>query len=92
VRLRPVPELGHCLAYTPARPALHRLNPTAWLLAELSDGRPLAAIAGEYAEAMAEIGGETGLPEVEAGLADLIELGIVGKVATPAKEGSQDAA
>ncbi|MBR0681714.1 hypothetical protein GXW74_14565 [Roseomonas eburnea] len=91
VRLRPVPELGHCLAYTPARPALHRLNPSAWLLAELADGRPLAAIAADFGEAMAEIGGEAKLSDVEAALVGLIELGIVGKLATPATEGSQNA-
>lgn len=35
LRLRPVPELGTCLAFTPTPPRLHTLNPTAWLLAEL---------------------------------------------------------
>lgn len=39
VRLRPVPELCTCLAYTPAKPRLHQLNPTAWLVLELAEGR-----------------------------------------------------
>jgi hypothetical protein len=87
VRLRPVPELGHCLAYTPARPALHKLNPSAWLLAELSDGSPITAIAADYGQAMTELGGKTTLSDVEAGLAGLLELGIIGRAAAAAKEG-----
>ncbi|NMJ43703.1 PqqD family protein [Roseomonas sp. JC162] len=87
VRLRPVPELGHCLAYTPARPALHRLNPSAWLLAELADGGSFEAIATEYGHAVAELGGQADLPDVAAGLASLIDLGIVGRVDTHGKEG-----
>jgi hypothetical protein len=82
VRLRPVPEFGHCLAYTAARPALHTLNASSWLLAELADGSPVAVIASEYAEAMAEIGGEGATPEVEAGLAELMALGIIRRVPT----------
>ena len=35
LRLRPVPELGTCLAFTPSPPRLHTLNPAAWLIAEL---------------------------------------------------------
>lgn len=35
VRLRPVPELGSCLAFTRSPPRLHTLNPAAWLIAEL---------------------------------------------------------
>ena len=44
LRLRPVPELGTCIAYTPAAPRLHRLNATAWLVLELMDGRPPGAV------------------------------------------------
>lgn len=91
VRLRPVPELGHCLAYTPARPALHRLNPSAWLLAELADGSALDAIAAEFGETMAELGGGAVRAEVEAGLASLIALGIVGRVTMESRKGSDDA-
>lgn len=42
VRLRGVPELGTCLAFTPTPPKLHTLNPAAWLIAELC-ARPGAA-------------------------------------------------
>ena len=44
LRLRPVPELGACLAYTPAAPRLHQLNVTAWLILELADGRDDTAL------------------------------------------------
>jgi hypothetical protein len=58
VRLRPVPELGACLAYTPAsplaRPALHLLNASSWLIAALCDGRPAAAVAAGFRAAAAE--------------------------------------
>ena len=78
VRLRPVPEMGVCLAYTPARPALHRLNAAAWLIASLCDGRSLAAMAAAYHEALggaeAPAASKSTLRE---GVAQLLELGIV---------------
>jgi hypothetical protein len=46
--VRPVPELGTCIVYTPARPRLHKLNPTAWLALELWDGRPLQAVEADF--------------------------------------------
>ena len=49
LRLRPLPELGACLAYTPAAPRLHQLNVTAWLILELVDGRDDAALAEAFA-------------------------------------------
>lgn len=49
LRLRPVPELGACLAYTPAAPRLHQLNATAWLILELVDGRDDAALLAAFA-------------------------------------------
>jgi hypothetical protein len=49
LRLRPLPELGACLAYTPAAPRLHQLNATAWLILELVDGRDDAALAEAFA-------------------------------------------
>lgn len=88
VRLRPVPEMGVCLAYTPARPALHRLNAAAWLVASLCDGRSFAAMATAYREAMGDVGAlaasETKLRE---GIAQLLALGIVRAVPPPPKQG-----
>lgn len=89
MRLRPVPELGYCLAYTPARPALHRLNPAAWLLAELADGSDLAAIAAEYAAAMAEAGGGGDMGDAAAGLEALVALGVVARVPRGSAQGGR---
>lgn len=46
--MRPIPELGTCIVYTPALPRLHKLNPTAWLALELVDGRSAQAIEAEF--------------------------------------------
>lgn len=87
VRLRPVPEMGACLVYTRARPALHRLNVASWLIASLCDGRSAQEIARAYRNAMGEEAGR-----VEAlydGLEELVSLGIVRRVrpgAIPARE------
>lgn len=59
LRLRPVPELGTCLAYDPARARLHRLNASAWLILSLCDGRPRAEIAADFAAAIRSLPGRT---------------------------------
>jgi hypothetical protein len=86
VRLRPVPEMGVCLAYTPSHPALHRLNAASWLIASLCDGRSFPAIEAAYLEALgdadAKIVSEAAL---RAGLAQLLALGIV-RAAPPSPE------
>jgi hypothetical protein len=75
VRLRPVPELGVCLAYTPTRPALHTLNAASWLIASLCNGRSLANIAVAYRAAIGtESGSETMLHQ---GIQQLLTLGIL---------------
>src|SRR5262249_13671885 len=48
VRVRPVPEMSTCLVFTPDNPEVYTLNPTAWLILQLCDGRPKAAIADSY--------------------------------------------
>jgi hypothetical protein len=80
VRLRPVPELGVCLAYTPKHPALHRLNATSWLIASLCDGRSLTDIAERYRAAL----GGNGDVEValERGIEQLTALGIIRRSST----------
>lgn len=78
LRLRPVPEMGTCLAYDPARARLHTLNPTAWLILSLCDGRPRAAIAAEFAATLRGLPGPA--PEqgvFSRGLARLVSLGLV---------------
>lgn len=82
VRLRPVIEMGVCLAYTPTRPALHSLDPVAWLVADLCDGRSLADIAVDFAAAIADAPPRpNGTPELNETLAGLMAAGIV--VAAP---------
>jgi hypothetical protein len=75
VRLRAVPEMGACLAYTSMRPALHRLNAASWLIVSLCDGRPLGDIAEEFRSALGnEAGSEAAL---QRGLAQLVALGVI---------------
>lgn len=74
VRLRPVTEAGVCLAYTAARPALHRLNAAGWLLVSLCDGRSLAAVTEGYQAAMGGRGDAAGL---QASLAGFVACGIL---------------
>ena len=52
LRVRPVPEVGCCYVYTPARPRMHSLNMTAWLVLELCDGRSLHTLARAYQDEM----------------------------------------
>ena len=74
-RLRPVPEAGVCLAYTRDRPALHRLNATAWLLVSLCDGRSEREIIAEHrATTMDAAQPARVLREI---LGDLVGLGII---------------
>jgi hypothetical protein len=79
VRLRPVPELGTCLAYLPARRSLHRLNAPSWLLATLCDGRSLEAIEAAYADALRRAGRTPDRQAFLDGLASLMAIGVVGR-------------
>ena len=51
VRTRPLPDLGYLLVFTPERPGMHWLNPSAWLIFELCDGTSEDEILAEYAAA-----------------------------------------
>jgi hypothetical protein len=76
--------MGACLAYTPARPALHRLNAASWLIISLCDGRSGQAIASAYGAAL---DGAAGREEaLWRGLDELLALGIVRRVSAPAIE------
>jgi hypothetical protein len=88
VRLRPVPEMGVCLAYTPARPALHRLNATSWLIVSLCDGRPFEAMAAQYRAALGDAAGSPA--SLLKGLERLLELGIVRRNSGSSAAGSED--
>lgn len=78
MRLRPVPEMGVCLAYCRSPPQLHRLNPASWRILRLCDGREpeaiVAALAGSGAAAEECHRLEA---KVRAALAELWRLGIV---------------
>jgi hypothetical protein len=49
LRIRPVFEWDGCLVFDPARRRLIELNLTSWLMLELCDGRPYAALREEFA-------------------------------------------
>ncbi len=80
VRLRPVPEMGTCLAYDPSRARLHTLNATSWLLLSLCDGRTRSAIAAEFNDALRSLPGPA--PEQGAFSRGLEQLAALGLVAT----------
>lgn len=81
VVLRAVPEWGVAYAYTPARPAFLELNATAWAIATLCDGAPVAAIEEAFAELVRGIAGANRARDVLArGLADLLARGIVQRI------------
>jgi len=78
LRLRPVPELGVCLAYTPTAPRLHQLNATAWLILELADGRDDAALTEAFAARTAPaLSVPAARRTVEEGLAGLRACGLL---------------
>ena len=52
LRVRPVPEMDACIVFTPARPNLYTLNPTAWLVLELCDGATGKALEARYYHAV----------------------------------------
>lgn len=52
VRLRPVEEWEGLMAYTPERPALHWLNPVAWMVIELCDGKSEPEVVEAFREAL----------------------------------------
>jgi hypothetical protein len=50
LKMRPLPELGYLLLFNPEHPKLHWLNPKAWLIFELCDGRAESGAYAQYAE------------------------------------------
>ncbi|HEY4251310.1 MAG TPA: hypothetical protein VGM87_08915 [Roseomonas sp.] len=78
VRLRPLPELGACLAYTPAAPRLHQLNATAWLILELAEDLGIEALANAFAARTApRLSAEAARRTLEDGLAGLLASGLL---------------
>jgi Coenzyme PQQ synthesis protein D (PqqD) len=74
---------GAIVVYTPSRPALHWLNPAAWLIVELcGEGSELDALVERYAEAVPSQRGNASSAVTEL-LTSLNAKGIVQKVNQP---------
>jgi len=81
LRMRPVPEMGICFVFTPARPKLYTLNTSAWLVLVLCDGRHGRALVDAYTEEMApHLSRDQALGEVRDAVRDLELKGIVTRV------------
>ena len=52
VRIRGIPEMEICMVFTPDDPEIYTLNPSAWLVLQLCDGRTEAGIALAYHKAV----------------------------------------
>jgi hypothetical protein len=78
IRVRPVHEMEVCLVFTPDRPRLFSLNPTAWLIFELCDGRRLEDIERAYYDIVEPlVSRNAARQEVGLALAELQQNGIV---------------
>ena len=78
VRLRPVPELGACLAFTRSPPRLHTLNPTAWLIAELCGRAGDSELRAEFlSRSVPPLAAEDADAQLEGGVRLLLESGII---------------
>ena len=78
LRVRPVPELGYCLVFTPAAPKLYTLNTAAWLLLELCDGQDARALEADFRAVYAEQGiAADEVPDVHPIIGDLAGKGIL---------------
>ena len=78
MRVRGVPEMAVCLVFTPNNPEVFTLNPSAWLILQLCDGRSEAEIAREYLiAAEPALSPHEVASEVQRGLATLLEREIV---------------
>lgn len=78
LRIRPVPEQNCCFVFTPDRPNLYTLNPSAWLVLELCDGQSGEALEAAYRASM-DAGVDAGetAAELEQILEDFVRKGIV---------------
>jgi hypothetical protein len=78
VRVRGVPEMAICLVFTPDDPEMFTLNPSAWLILQLCDGRTEAEIAHAYLAAVEPaLSLEEVTCEVRRGLAGFVKNGII---------------
>jgi hypothetical protein len=78
IRVRPVSEMDVCLVYTPGNPKLYALNPTAWLVMELCDGRGWTSLERRYYATIEPLRSrEAAKAELECAVNDLVGKGIV---------------
>lgn len=81
VRVRGVPEMAVCLVFTPDNPEVFTLNPSAWLILQLCNGRSEAQISQAYLKATEPaLSLEEVAREVRRGLTNLVKMGIVEQV------------
>jgi hypothetical protein len=89
LRVRPVPELGTCVIYTPARPRLYTLNPNAWLIFELATRHPIAGLEDAYfAHTVPPMTNSVARRQLQEGLEMLTQCGILEQVSPLTTEGS----
>ena len=78
VLLRRFEEWGRCYAFTPDEPDIYDLNPTAWFILELCDGRPFQQIEADYLAALGpRIGREKARAQFHAGFDTLLRRNII---------------
>ncbi|PDM38983.1 PqqD family protein [Parageobacillus toebii] len=87
LRTRAVEEWNTILIYTPHKPNIHYLNPTAWLIFELCDNRTYDEITKLYQEIVPSDSSVT-LKELEESLNMLLDAEIV--ICEPLKGGEKD--
>jgi hypothetical protein len=89
LRVRPVHEMEVCLVFTPDSPNLYSLNPTAWLILELCDGRRVEELENAYYAIVEPLLSREGVSrEVRGGIEELKRKGIIEWVADDRFEGS----
>lgn len=78
LRIRPVPELDCCIVFTPERPNLYTLNPSAWLILELCDGQDGRSLEEAYRSAIDAQANDASVgAELRAVIEDFEQKGIV---------------
>ena len=78
IRVRPVHELELCLVFTPDDPNVYSLNPSAWMVMELCNGRNWDELEKAYRDAVQGFGPVENLTEELAdAVRDLEAKGIV---------------
>jgi hypothetical protein len=87
VRIRGVPEMGMCLAYTPSNPEMYTLSLEAWLILQLCDGRSEGKVVDAYyADVEPLLDRTEAAQQVRTCIEHLLGKGIVEFVGTPRRK------